>query len=461
MKIKAIATCAVCFLFVTSSCFAQRTKKAKSGEVAPAPAEEAAPEEQSVVTEECLMNISLFNESAKNRQFAEAYTPWLKAYTECPGANRAIYTQGRNILHWKIQNETDEAAKRDLRNQLMGMYDNRIKYFGHDQRYPKSYILGLKALDYITFFPEDQLKKEAYGWLEEAINGQKGASEVEVLRQFAVLSDALYKNDAAHAEKYINDYLKVSEYLNTIVADPSHRSASIAEQVKLGLDGLFVQSGVADCDALDGIYRAQVEANKKDNDFLNRVILFYKRTGCTSSEVYFSASVASHQIAPSEESANGCAEMAYKKEDYRQAIAYYEEAVNLAADNNAKADYLYKIAAIQYSQYKAYGTARTYARRSLEANPTQGRCHILIGSMYAQSKVFDDPVLNKAVFWVAVDEFVKAKRIDPSCAADADQLISLYSRHFPTNEEIFFQPEMQSGKSFYVGGWIGESTTCR
>jgi hypothetical protein len=74
--------------------------------------------------------------------------------------------------------------------------------------------------------------------------------------------------------------------------------------------------------------------------------------------------------------------------------------------------------------------------------------------------VFDDPVLRKTVFWVAVDKFVKAKQVDSSCADEANELIRRYSPHFPSKDDMFFKPELNEGKSFFVGGWIGESTTC-
>jgi UDP-N-acetylmuramoyl-tripeptide--D-alanyl-D-alanine ligase len=57
---------------------------------------------QQVTDSMCLIYISLFNESAKNKQYADAYGPWLSAYNECPGANKVIYTRGREILQWKL-----------------------------------------------------------------------------------------------------------------------------------------------------------------------------------------------------------------------------------------------------------------------------------------------------------------------------------------------------------------------
>jgi phenylalanyl-tRNA synthetase beta subunit len=144
----------------------------------------------------------------------------------------------------------------------------------------------------------------------------------------------------------------------------------------------------------------------------------------------------------------------------RANLRFYEEATKLATKNADKADYQYRVAQL-YSNLDNYGRAREAARNSIEFNPNSGKPYILIGKLYASSTVFDDPVLRKTVFWVAVDKFVKAKQVDSSCADEANELIRRYSPHFPSKDDMFFKPELNEGKSFFVGGWIGESTTCR
>jgi len=464
MKTKAFSV-----LFLTlvlfGNLFAQKdTKKDKknSTEVAPTVVAPVVETETPLITEECLVNISLFNESAKNKQFADAYVPWLAAYKACPNANKAIYTRGRDILQWKLAQTKEEAAYASTFELLMAMYDSRIKYFGNDQRYPTAWILGVKALDYITFSKGDTLKNSAYSWLEQSIDGMGENSELEILRQFVVLSNAKYKKDKAHTEKYIADYLKSNDILDQKAKNADTIKAKVSSQMKQSLDFLFVQSGAADCKTLDGIYQEKLKSNLTNLEYLNNVISFYKRIRCTESEVYFTAAVAAHKIQPTSESANGCAEMSYKKKEFAKAIGFYDEATKLSTNNMDKADFQYKIAQIYYSELDNYQKAREFARNSLDFNPKNGSPYILIGIMYAKSRgIYDDAVLAKTIYWVAVDKFVKAKQVDPSSAADADKLIRTYSSYFPSKDDIFFQPDLQAGKSFFVGGWIGESTICR
>ena len=453
-------------IVVLTNCYAQKRSKkdknepAKTEVVAPAPA--PAQEESLVVTEECMVNLSLFNESAKNKQYADALKPWNQVFENCPSANKAIYSQGRYILHWEISQQKDEASYQKVFDKLMLMYDKRMKYFGDDQKYPTAWIQSIKALDYIVYAKNDELKKPAYQWLEASIDGLGSDSEIEALRQFVVLSDKLFASDAAHAEKYIADYLKVNDILESIAKDTENKNAELAAQYKNGLDIVFAQSGAADCVTLENLYRDKIKEFSTDLSYLNKVISFFRRVKCTESKVYFDAAVSAHKIQPSAESASALASMSYSNDSYQQAINYYEEATRLSEVNEDKANYQYLVAQIYYSKLSNYPRTKTHALNSLEFNPNNGSAYMIIGLAYAGAKgIFDDPVLAKSVFWAAVDKFYKAKHVDPSLAPDVDKLISTYSRYFPSKEDIFFKPELQDGKSFYVGGWIGESTTCR
>lgn len=450
-------------------------KKPKNVEAAPAPAAQTvAQEEEPTITEDCIVNVSLFNESVKNKQFADAYGPWWEVYNTCPNANKAIYTQGSKIIDWKYANTTDPAEKERLRQLILEMHDKRIKYFGDDPKYPTAYILGQKALDYCQYFPEDELKEPAYQWFKQSVEGMGVKSQMQVLAKFVDVSYAIFKsNPDLYSGQFISDYELASELLAQQAADPSNKNAKYAAQQKDYVDNIFAVSGAADCSKLDEIY-AKVVADNADNlDMLTKVAALYKRVKCTESDIYFAACENAHRLQPTEESAAGCARMSVKKGDFRTAINYYEEAISRAQAIDPQdediADYQYNIALIYYSDLKNYPQARAYARQSLASKEDQGRCYILIGLCYAGSQPYstaDYPaakaaILNKTVFWAAVDKFVQAKRVDPSCAADADKLIAAYSKYYPTKEEKFDLPNELGGSTFYVGGWIGETTVCR
>ena len=97
MKLKSFIALALCAV-IPAVCSAKKPKKVETEEAQQAPVEVAEPEAEPTITEECVINVSLFNESVKNKQFADAYEPWWSVYTTCPNANKAIYTQGSKII---------------------------------------------------------------------------------------------------------------------------------------------------------------------------------------------------------------------------------------------------------------------------------------------------------------------------------------------------------------------------
>ena len=82
----------------------------------------------------CLTNISLFIPYAKVNNFQDAYPYWKIAYDECPAATKDIYLYGVRIMNWKIAQEKDPTKQAALIDELMAVYDKRVKYFGGDQK---------------------------------------------------------------------------------------------------------------------------------------------------------------------------------------------------------------------------------------------------------------------------------------------------------------------------------------
>ncbi|MGM9837722.1 MAG: hypothetical protein ACI30A_04445 [Paludibacteraceae bacterium] len=472
MKCKSLVIIALCASVPAIVC-AKKPKKAEA-EAAPQEQQTAVQEEEPTITEDCVINVSLFNESVKNKQYQDAYGPWWEVYNTCPNANKAIYTQGSKIVDWLYKNTNDPAEKERLRKLILEMSDKRIKYFGDDPKYPTAYVLGLKGLDYCEYYTEDPVKAPAYDWLKQSVEGMREKSQIMVLVKLVDVSYAIYKTDPdKYGEQFIEDYELASNYLGQQAANAANKNAGVAAKQKDYVDNIFAISGAADCSKLDEIYAKVVADNVDNMDMLTKVAALYKRVKCTESDVYFAACENAHRLQPTEESAAGCARMSVKKEDYRTAIDYYEQAISLAAaiDPNDEdiADYQYSIALIYYSNFKNYPQARSYARASLTSKEDQGRCYILIGMAYAASQPYsasDYPaakaaILNKTTYWAAVDKFVKAKTVDPAVTDDANKLIAAYSKYFPTKEEMFDLPNEFSGATFYVGGWIGETTACR
>ena len=435
--------------------FAQ--KKAKKGKNVEE--EVVAPVVEALDDEECLMLLSLSHESVKAEQYDDAYENWSKLYQSRPDFNKTIFTDGNKILEYKWNNAQTPEEKNQWREMIMKLHDERIKFFD-DPKYPDAYVLGLKGLDYLTYYPEDELGLKAYECLKQSVDGMGENAQITVLRKLVEVSYNIYKsNQDQYGDQFLADYQKVAALLDAIVAKGGKNSAAAQEQ-KAYVDRLYAASGAADCGQMDQMYASVVAESTNDLDKLSSIMKLYRRLGCTESDVYFAAAESAHKLQPTSESAAGCGQMSIKKGDFEGALTYYKQALELATENEDKADYLYRIANI-YVSLGNYQQGVSSAEQALAIEPEDGRCYLLIGLCYASAKIYDDPILARSVYWVACDMFNKAKAVDTSCASDANKLIATYAQYFPSKEDIFFHRDLNEGTSFRVGGWVNKTTTCR
>lgn len=199
------------------------------------------------ITEECIINVSLFNEAVKNKQYYDAWEPWWQVYTNCPNCNKAVYTRGAELVEWKILQAHDLREYDERRQLLMDLYDKRILYFGNDPKYPKAYILGQKGVAYCDYYKEDLMKDCAYDWMKQSINGMWNKSQLIVLKKYAELSYQRYKNNPNRfALAFAADYRLVSQILDIQVTDNSNKNAAYARDLKEYVDEMFTASGVKD-----------------------------------------------------------------------------------------------------------------------------------------------------------------------------------------------------------------------
>ena len=163
----------------------------------------------------CITNISLFVPYAKAGNFKDAYDFWKIVYDECPAATKDIYLHGVKIMAWKIANEKDPAKKAALIDDLMGVYDKRVKYFGDDKRYGKDWIVSRKAQDYIQQMGDKADYNKLYNWLGEIINEYGDNTEALGVSLYMFASYQKMADDPNHKGQYVEDYLKASKILDT------------------------------------------------------------------------------------------------------------------------------------------------------------------------------------------------------------------------------------------------------
>ena len=418
-------------------------------------------------TEDCNKNSSLSNTSVKAGDFKGAYEPWKQVITNCPTLRYYTFTDGQKILRAFLSEIKDRnsADYKKYFDELMEVHDLKMKYIPEFaakglKLSSVDAALGAKALDYIALAPNVDVN-QAYEWFKQSVDAEKENSEGAVLHYFLDMSLNKLQTDPNHKEMFIQDYLTASEYAdNAVAAEPDAKKKQALQQVKDNLVAMFINSGTADCESLQGIYGPKIEANQTDSAYLKKAISILKMMKCTESEAYFQAAYYMYKINPTADAATGCGYMAYKKGDFDTAIKYFDEALNLESDPEKKAQLAYVVAASLFN-VKKLSQARSYLQKAISFKENYGDAYILLAQLYASSPNWnDEPAMNKCTYFVVIDKLQRAKSVDPTVADKANELISTYARYTPKAEDLFMLG-IKAGDRVTVGGWIGESTTVR
>lgn len=416
---------------------------------------------------QCRRNITFYKTYHQSQNFKDAYDFWKKVYDACPAATKDTYIIGKELLNWQIEQAQTEADKLKWTEELMGMYDTRIKYFGDEEGAGVDFILGDKISDYMRHMGDKTDYDKIYNWLAPIIKEKGADTDPLALSQFAYASMARMFKNPALKEQYVNDHLMIDGFyekkINECQAAGDENTLATYQGYKESGQAMFAQSGAASCDVMEQVYGPQVEAKKNDKEFLTKTVNLLRSVGCTESKVYFAMSEHLFYLEPSAEAAIGIANKAFKENNYSRAREYYEKAIQLSNSGSEKGEVYYLLALMSYKQ-NSYSAARTYANQAMANKSNFGAPMILIANMYAataKSIYPDDPIKQRIVYCLVVDKAQKAKSMDGSVTSEANQIINSYSQHYPAKEDVFMHPDLSEGASFTVGGWIGETTTIR
>lgn len=401
-----------------------------------------------------ILNASIYSELVKQKNYEEALSPWRYVFMNAPAYQMNTYIRGEEI----IENILEKTKKKEYLDTLMMVFDQRIKYFGDHNRYNEGYLLGKKGFAQFRFAQGDpELLKQAYANLMKSYELEGDETHPGTVNTALLVAYELVKKDLLSKDEFVNLYMKLSEFANQKIAagDDGYKKCCV------NLDGIFFDSGFADCATLGGLLTAKYEANKENLEVLKEISSLLKRRECTDLPVYATVAEEIYKKEPSADAAYGLAMMFLSKQDVTKGETYLKEAIDKSTDAKAKADYSYKLAQI-YLAKKNYQQAKRYALEVLKINPNMGQAYILIGLAYAYggNDYGQDDFEKHTVFWAAVDKFIKAKQVDPSVADEANKQIEKFSIYFPTKDEAFFR-SITAGSTVKIGDWINETTVAR
>ena len=388
---------------------------------------------------------------------------WRNVYNNCPELRQNTYLDGVTIMTYAfIRPEKNAEVKDKYVDTLIMIYDKRAQYFPNGKNGSQiGNIMGRKGIDIYTWAPHRY--EEAYNALKQAIDLDGNNSNYAFIDTYFPIVITMAKNGKLDESIILEEYSRLMEIVdynikvNTEMAN--EKLLNNFNATKSNLD-VAVQP-YANCEDLVRIYKPKFDANPEDVELLTKISNVLEKRGCDDTELFLSVAVNLHKINPSAESAYLIGKKYLTEKDYGQATKYFTQSTKSEDVNKAYQSYIY-LAQIM-NMNKNYEQGRDYARKAYALDKTNGEPFIIIGQLYAASAKDCGSVnfYSKTAYWAAVDQFEKAKAVDPSIAKKANELINTYVHYFPAVEDIFFNG-FEVGQDFTLDEcWINETTKVR
>ena len=422
MKIKKIIS-ALSFLAVTVPAFAQYEGTEVYDRVAGPDSLEA------------LQNLTLLDQNLQSKSYADAYENYKFLIEKTPYAQLGIYSKGADLLKELIQSSPDKESKMKYFNELMGLYDLRIKnaeglnsFCKPKDRTTPGPFLCRKAYFYSKFGKDifdDYSIEKAYNNYTEGINlvNDDPSMEIEyfVLQDYFGLSYQRYMADQDRlGEEFLNDYLLCSDVCEKMLAHANEvenpeEAKSIVERYDPTYNWAnqaFASSKVASKEQILAIYEPKIEENKDNIEYLKSALRIMASNQCDDSDVYFKASEYAYAISPDLNSSIGMAAKALNDNQIDDAIIYYNKAVELTPDEQ-KAASAYEIANV-LGRKGQIAKAEPFLAQTEQFDPSyKGKCDLYRARKEASEKNLD----------AAINYARQAAEEDPSISGTVNRLI--------------------------------------
>jgi tetratricopeptide (TPR) repeat protein len=399
---------------------------------------------------ECVKNLSLYREYAKQKNYTDALLGWRYVFNHCPGASKNIYIDGVKIFHHKIKNASDQKIKEAYLDTLMMIYDRRIQYFDQE-----GFVLGRKGTDLVRFGEEEKIE-EAYNYLKKSYELMGDKTEAGVLVALFTASVKMEKYGKIPKEEVVSWFEKATKVID------ANKEGKYAKYYKKTAESIEkMAQPYLSCDVLIKMYQEQYEENKDNTEWLRNAVNLLSAKKCTEADLFGTIAEQYYSLEPSVDAAVNLAQMFIGKKQYSKALNYLKDAMDQEKDPE-KLQKIYLLAATAALGSHQNSLAASYARKALALNPKNGNAYILIGDAIVNSSkdCGQNEFEQKAIYWLAVDYYIKAKNVDPDVAEIANKKIATYRQYFPNKENAFFYG-VKEGDSYTVGCWINETTKAR
>jgi hypothetical protein len=423
----------------------------------------------------CADNVKALETKVKETSWDDAALLLTDLRKQCPKSDIKVYTYGEKILKYKIEAAQPEDQK-GLVQDLVSLYTQQENNFANTGGAVKKALLlkksGLAKDDEVykmldAAFTADKHSFTDYNAFSEYFNmylaryeaKDKGITQEKFIQKFADLStEAAYARNAIAKKK---EALRIKEETTALTDEDKQFLADTKfSERALGnvSTNMFKQAAKHfDCEKLESFYSSNYEKNKEDVAWLQGMAKVLYDNKCYKSATLFNGGIALNKANPTSDSAMMLGYLSQKRNETKQALAYYEQAAALQNDPARKAN-TYVLIASSYRNVDM-AEAKKYALKAAATDPKSGEAYLLLGNMYMSASGcnltdFD----KKALLWLAADMFKKAEIAEPKYKATVAALNKRNTAKLPTKADIK-AAKKSAGDTITYGCWINETVT--
>ena len=284
-------------------------------------------------------------------------------------------------------------------------------------------------------------------------------SAEDLFTKYDEISEKVEKEAKNYTNK-VNKFISNSEEEITLSTKDQRRVKSYNsflkayDQITKGMEKDLGDRG--NCDNLIPLYENNFESNQNDGKWLSRAMNRLYGKECDDSQLFVKIVQKKNELEPNASTAYYLGTIKDKQGNSSEALMFYNQAIELETDSYEKAKILFRIAT-NFRKNGLYSKARSYYMQALGFNPSMGRSYLAIAQMYASSakNCGNDNFSQRAVYWLASREAMKASRVDGTLRSAAIKSSKNYEAKAPQKSEIFSSG--REGEVIKISCWINRS----
>jgi hypothetical protein len=407
---------------------------------------------------DCPSKMMEYQELFKAKKIAESFDTWTAVSKNCPKENEAVYTDGIEIIQYKIDNAASAEEKEKLVRDVLKLYDQYNKYFPlttPDYEVNKAMTLVANKID---------AKEEIFTLLDRGFT--KASNNVTT-------ANAIYTYFSMYCEKFKNGdksitsnsvlekYTLVNSLLNQLQTVKPDSNDS--EQAKQNRDYKTAQTAInklikdmATCENLDAFYTKNYTDNQENGDWITSALLSLSGK-CSAKPIFNTLAEKLYAMKVTAKSANFMALANLQQRKFPEAIKFYNESAELQTNLIEKAKIYYTLATGLLAN--DLPKSKEYLKKALSSDPKMGKAYLFLAQLYSNSAndCGKTDFEKKAVYYLAIQTAQKAGVAEPRLKPTADKAAKDYEAKSLTADEI--SKAKMNGKLVTIGCWINETIT--